>query len=103
MTRFVLAFFLIVAAQLSVAQQMAVMKKGHIMARYNIGDDIRFVLKSDDQVYHAAIMSIQEFSFVTMQRDTIKYLDIAKLKFKHKAAMKYVKSTLIGSAGLTGL
>jgi hypothetical protein len=103
MTKFVLAFFLIIAAQMSAAQQMAVMKKGHIMARYNIGDDIRFVLKSDDQVYHAAIMSIQEFSFVTMQRDTIRYLDIAKLKFKHKAAMKYVKSTLIGSAGLTGL
>ncbi|MEJ0033067.1 MAG: hypothetical protein WDO15_23215 [Bacteroidota bacterium] len=73
MTKFVIAFFLISTAHMAGAQQMAVMKKGHVMARYYIGNDIRFVLKGDDQLYHAAIMSIQEFSFVTMQRDTIKF------------------------------
>ena len=103
MTKFVIGFFFLVAAHMTSAQQMAVMKKGHIMARFNLGDEIRFVLKNDDQLYHAAIMSIQEFSFVTMQRDTIKYLDIAKLKFKHKRSWAYIKSTLIGSAGLTAL
>lgn len=98
---FVVLLFLI--AGCAEAQQMVVMRKGHIMARYNVGDEIRFVLKHDGQLYHAAIMSIQEFSFVTMQRDTIKYLDIAKLKFRQKGSMKYIKSTLIGSAGLTAL
>lgn len=82
---------------------MVVIKKGHIMQRYNLGDEIYFVRKDDDQLYHAAIMSIQEFSFVTMQRDTIKYLDVAKLKFRRKGLWKYAKSTLIGSAGLTAL
>ncbi len=82
---------------------MVVMKKGHIMVRYNLGDEIRFVLKGDDQLYHGVVMSIQEFSFVLMTRDTIRFLDVATLKFKNKAGMKYVKSTLIGSAALTGL
>jgi len=102
MARILVVLFLLIAG-CSQAQQMVVMKKGHIMARYNIGDEIRFVLKGDDQLYHAAIMSIQEFSFVTMQRDTIKYLDVAKLKFRNKGAFNYVKSTLLGSAGLTAL
>ncbi|HEX8059342.1 MAG TPA: hypothetical protein VF473_00335 [Cyclobacteriaceae bacterium] len=102
MTRILIVLFLLIAG-CTQAQQMVVMKKGHIMVRYGLGDEIRFVLKGDDQVYHAAIMSIQEFSFVTMQRDTIRFLDVAKLKFRNKGTMKYVKSTLIGSAGLTAL
>jgi hypothetical protein len=102
MGRILVVLFLLIAS-CTQAQQMAVMKKGHIMARYYLGDEIRFVLKGDDQMYHAAIMSIQEFSFVTMQRDTIKFLDVAKLKFRNKGAMNYVKSTLLGSAGLTAL
>jgi hypothetical protein len=82
---------------------MVVIKKGRIMQRYNLGDEIYFVRKTDSQLYHAVIMSIQEFSFVTMQRDTIKFLDVAKLKFRRKGLMNYMKSTLIGSAGLAAL
>src|SRR5690349_16101953 len=103
MIRFVLFFiFLSIAGSVS-AQQMIVIKKGHIMTRYNLGDDIRYVLKGDKQVYHAAILSIREFEFVTLQKDTVKYLDVARLKFKNKGAMNYLKSTLIGSAALTAL
>jgi len=87
------------------AQQMAVMKKGRILQRYYLGDEIRFILKGDKQKYHAVVASIQEFSFTTMQRDTIKFLDIAKLKFKSNVFKldKITTSTLIGSAALTGL
>jgi hypothetical protein len=95
-------FFLLIAGFAS-AQQAIVIKKGKIMTRYNLGDDIRFVLKGDKQVYHAAILSIREFEFITLQKDTIKYQDIAKLKFKNKGAINYLKSSLIGSAGLIAL
>lgn len=82
---------------------MLVIKKGRILSRYNLGDDIRYVLKGDKQVYHAAILSIREFEFITLQKDTVKYLEVAKLKFKNKGGMNYLKSTLIGSAALTAL
>jgi hypothetical protein len=82
---------------------MAVMKKGAIVSRYNLGDDIYYVLKGDKQIHHAAILSIREFEFITLQKDTVKFAEVGKLKFRNKASMKYVKSTLIGSAGLTAL
>src|ERR1041385_4750483 len=102
MIRIFVVLFLMIAG-CTHAQQMAIMKQGRVKARYYLGDEIRFVLKSDRQVYHTAIMSIQEFSFVTMTRDTIKFLDVARVKFRNKGAMNYVKSTLLGSAGLTAL
>jgi Holliday junction resolvasome RuvABC endonuclease subunit len=68
-----------------------------------LGDEIYFVLKGDNQLHHTAIQSIQEFQFITIQRDTIKFSEVAKLKFRNKGVGKYVKSTLIGSAGLTAL
>lgn len=82
---------------------MVVLKKGRIISRYNLGDEIRFVLKGDKQAYNAAILSIREFEFITLQKDTVKFRDIAKLKFRNKGAMNYVKSTLLGSAGLMAL
>ena len=82
---------------------MVVVKKGVVITRFNLGDDIRFVLKGDKQMYHAAILSIREFEFITLQKDTIQFNKIAKLKFRNKGALNYVKSTLLGSAGLTAL
>lgn len=82
---------------------MVVVKKGKILHRYNLGDEIRFVLKGDKQVYHAAILSIREFDFLTLQKDTIRFADVAVLKFKNKGLKKYVISTLIGSASLMAL
>lgn len=98
----IIFLFLLIACS-AAAQQFVVIKKGSIKARYNLGDDIYFVLKGDKQLYHAAILSIHEFEFLTLQKDTIRYSDIAKLKFRNKGAMNYVKSTLIGSAALTAL
>jgi hypothetical protein len=96
---FVALFFGLVVS--SVAQQMIVTKKGKILTRYNLGDEIRFVLKDDPkQEYHAAILSIREFEFITLQKDTIKFSDIYKLKFRNKGLKKYVTSTLIASASL---
>lgn len=89
---------------MSAGQQMVVMKRGgKVIARYNLGDDIRFVLKGDKQEYHAAILSIREFEFITLQKDTIKYSDIATLKFRNPGLKKYIKTTLIGSASLMAL
>jgi hypothetical protein len=85
------------------AQQVAVLKKGHIAYRYYQGDEIRYILKGDKQEHHAAILSIHEFDFVTLQRDTVKFMDVAKLKFKNGIPWTYVKSTLIGSAALLAL
>lgn len=100
----VLLFLVFAITTSSTAQQFVVMKKGHIMTRYNLGDEIRFVLKGDDpQVYHAAILSIREFEFITLQKDTIRYNQIAKLKFKNPKFNQYAKSTLIGSASLMAL
>lgn len=82
---------------------MAVIKKGKIKVRYYQGDDIRFQLKGDKQVYHAAILQIREFEFITLQKDTIRFAEIEKLKFKNPVLKKYVVSTLIGSAGLLAL
>jgi hypothetical protein len=83
---------------------MVVIKKGKIMTRYNLGNEIWFVLKDDPkQVRHVAILSIREFEFVTLQKDTIKYNQISRLKFKNKGLKKYVVSTLIGSASLLAL
>jgi hypothetical protein len=84
-------------------QQMAVIKKGTIMIRYNLGDEIRFVLKGDKQMYKAAILSIREFEFITLTKDTIKFNQVAKLKFQNKGVKSYMKSTLIGAAGLMAL
>ena len=97
--------FLICSLTWSVAegQQMIVTKKGRILTRYYLGDEIRYVLKGDKQVYNAAILSIREFEFVTLQKDTVKYNEVAKLKFKNKGAKNYLKSTLIGAAALTAL
>jgi hypothetical protein len=90
--------------QSSVAQQAIVLKKGKIIARYNLGDEIRYVLKNDPkQLHHAAILSIREFEFITLQKDTVKFADISKLKFKNRNLKKYVVSTLIGSASLMAL
>jgi len=82
---------------------MVVLKKGRILTRFNLGDEIYYVLKGDKQKYHAAILQIHEFEFITLQKDTVKFLEVAKLKFKNKGAMNYAKSSLIGSAALTAL
>lgn len=103
MIRVLFLFVFLSVAGAASGQQMIVIKKGHIMTRYNLGDEIRYVLKGDKQVYHAAILSIREFEFITLQKDTVKYLDVAKLKYKNKGAMNYLKSTLIASAALTAL
>jgi hypothetical protein len=97
-------FLVVVATSLSVdAQQMVVLKKGKVLTRYNLGDEIRFVLKGDKQVYHAAILSIREFDFLTLQKDTIRFNQIAELKFRNKGLKKYATSTLIGSGSLMAL
>lgn len=98
----VFLLLLIVSAS-AYGQQMVVIKKGNIMTRYNLGEEIRFVLKGDKQMYKAAILSIREFEFVTLTKDTIKYNQIARLKFQNKGVKNYMKSTLIGAAGLTAL
>lgn len=98
---FLVLFFGVIFS--SAGQQMVVMKKGKIMARYNLGDEIRFVLKGDKQVYHAAILSIREFEFLTLQKDTIKFNQVHMLKFKNKNLKKYVTTTLIASASLMAL
>jgi len=82
---------------------MVVIKKGKIKVRYNLGDEIYYVLKGDKQKYHAAILSIREFEFITLQKDTVKFLEVSKVKFKNSGAMNYVKSSLIGAAGLIAL
>lgn len=104
----ILVVLLFLIAGCAEAQQMVVLKKGHVLRRYYIGDEIRFVLKNDKkQKYHVVVASIQEFSFTTMTRDTIKFLDIAALKpTKNQGSIfknKFTRSTLIGSAGLAAL
>jgi len=99
---FLIFIFLVIAGTVS-AQQMVVLKKGRIMSRYNLGDEIRYVLKGDKQMYHAAILSIREFEFITLQKDTVKFLEVSKLKFKNKGAWNYAKSAAIGAAGLVAL
>lgn len=103
MIRLTVILFFLLTAGVAHAQQMIVLKKGKIMTRYNLGDDIYFVLKGDPQLHHTAILQIREFEFITIQKDTIKYAEVAKLKFRNKQAWTYVKSTLIGAAGLTAL
>jgi hypothetical protein len=104
MIRGLLFILFVVSGFTASAQQMVVIKKGKISVRYNLGDEIRFTLKDEPkQVHHAAILSIREFEFLTLQKDTIKYSDIARLKFKNKNLKKYVVSTLIGSGVLLGL
>jgi hypothetical protein len=100
--RIIPCLLLLVATSAS-AQQIAVLKHGYAKYRFYQGDEIRYVLKGDRQVHHAAILTIHEFDFVTLQKDTVKFMDIAQLKFKNKASMNYIKSTLIGSAGLLAL
>jgi len=82
---------------------MVVIKKGRIISRFNLGDEIRFTLKGDKQLHHTALLSIHEFEFITIQKDTIQYNQVAKLKFRNKGVWNYVKSTLVGSAGLMAL
>jgi hypothetical protein len=98
----IIFFFLFVAGAAS-AQQMVVIKKGRIIARYNLGDEIYYVLKGDKQKYHAAILQIREFEFITLQKDTVRFLEVANLKFKNKGAKNYLKSSLLGAAALTAL
>lgn len=99
---FVALFFGLVLS--SAAQQMVVLKKGNIIARYGLGDEIRFVLKDDPkQDHHAAILSIHEFEFITLQKDTIKFSQVERLKFRNKGLKKYVVSTLIASGSLMAL
>jgi hypothetical protein len=86
------------------AQQMVVLKRGKIISRYNLGDEIRFVLKGDrKQAYHAALISIREFDFITVQKDTIQFGDIAKLKYKNPARRKYGQGTILTALALGGL
>ena len=103
MKQLVIFLVLFAAAYSAAGQQMVVMKRGKTLVRYNLGDEIRFVLKGDDQAYHAAILSIREFEFITLQKDTIRYNDIAQLRFKNKGLKKYVVSTLIASGSLMAL
>jgi hypothetical protein len=103
MHRLLFLFILVCVAATATGQQMVVIKKGKIKMRYYPGDEIRFELKGDDQVYHAAILQIREFEFITLQKDTIRFADVERLRFKNPGLKKYVVSTLIGSGSLLAL
>lgn len=80
--------------------QMLLMKRGRVLARYNPGDPILFVLKGDKQVRSAGIIAIREFDFVTSTKDTIQFLNVASLKFRNSARKKYGITTVLTSAAL---
>lgn len=85
------------------AQQFVLIKKGKIKMRYNLGEEIKFTLKDQgDQVFHTAILQIKEFEFITIQKDTIEYARISKLKFQNPRK-KQAHATVIGSAALLAL
>lgn len=102
MIRVLFVFIICIVTIPADAQQMIVVKRGHIQARFNLGDPIRYVSK-DGETHNAAILHIREFEFITLQRDTVKFSDVTRLKFKNKQSWAFIKGTLIGSAGLLAL
>ncbi len=86
------------------AQQMVVLRRGKVNMRFNLGDDIRFTRKNEGkQIYHVAILAIREFDFVTLQKDTIKFSEITKLKFDNPARRKYGQGTVLTAVALGAL
>ncbi len=85
------------------AQQVLLLKHNHVTSRFNLGDEITFELKGSRQTYKTAILVMREFDFVTMQKDTIAYRDISKLKFFRPGLFKSATSTLVASAAISGL
>ncbi len=85
------------------AQQILLLKHNHIQTRFNLGDEITFELKGSRQTYKTAILAMREFDFVTMQKDTIAYQEISKLKFFRPGLFRSATSTLVASAAIAGL
>lgn len=88
----------------SAQQQLLLMKKGRIIGRFNPGDEIRFELKDQRKIaHHTAIMTIRQFDFITINKDTIEFSRIHKIKFKSANRAKLATSHFIAGAALVGL
>jgi hypothetical protein len=102
-TRLLLLLLLSTVAASVHGQQLLVMKKGKVIARYNSGDDIYFELKDQRQLHHAVLLVSREFSFVTAQFDTIQHSRVARIGFKNESRKRYGMVTALTGAALLGV
>jgi hypothetical protein len=98
-----LLFFLAAFAVSVHGQQLLIMKKGKVIARYNPGDEIYFELKDQRQMHHAVLQSLREFYFVTVHGDTIQHSRVARIGFKSEGRKKYGMVTALMGLGLLGV
>jgi len=100
MSRLLFTALLLAFAGSTFGQQLLVMKKGRVVARFEPGEDFYFQLKDQRQVYHVTLQTIREFYFTTMNRDSIAYTRIASVHFKNADRKKFGMTTALTSAGL---
>lgn len=92
-----------------VAQQMLILKKGKVLARFNQGDEVYFELKDQRQIHHTTIQSIRDFYFTTVGNDTIQYSRVAFFQFRNDEGkirgktMAVIGVALLGVYGLNSL
>ena len=99
-----LLLFLLLAFTASVhGQQLLIMKKGKVIARYNPGDEIYFELKDQRQMHHAVLQSLREFYFVTVHGDTIQHSRVARIGFKSPNRKKHGMITALSGLALLGV
>jgi hypothetical protein len=99
---FGVVLFLLVCAEAN-GQQLLIMKKGKIVSRFEQGDDLLFVMKNEKQLNHVTIQSLREFYLITTARDTIKYQQIGRIKFRNPQKRKYGVTTFASGAALLGI
>jgi hypothetical protein len=101
-TGLLLLLFLMLAASVH-GQQLLLMKKSKVIARYNPGDDIYFELKDQRQMHHATLQSLREFYFVTVHGDTVQHSRVARIGFKNQSRKRYGMVTAVTGAALLGV
>jgi hypothetical protein len=84
-------------------QQLLVVKKGSVVTRYDVGEEIYFQLKDQRQVHHTSIRAIREFYFLTMDRDSIPYMRVQSLHFRNYDRKRYGAVTTLTSFGFLAL
>ena len=80
--------FVLVAACVS-GQQLLIMKKGKVIARFNPGDELLFQFKNEKQANRVVIQSLREFYFITTANDSIQYLKIGRILFRNPQKQKW--------------
>jgi hypothetical protein len=82
-------FFICLTIGACAQKQLLLFKHGHVIAHFNEGEYLRFVLKKKHRHAEGHIVELNDFSMIT-SNDTVKFKDILKISIKkHRAPIRW--------------